>query len=163
MGISNQLVPANTYCIEDNKIGYIQLSNHSNNEFVEEYEAKQNKQRRFDEKFKLLNDEYYHKYFFEAVADNNLKIVQTLLCVGRISKNEKDEKKENSKTKWTAFDFVENEDDEEDEFTKMSDMDWLKWMNRKIDLNILIAMVDRHYFVLHTMVFLKCLNCSFAM
>merc|ERR1712207_79503 len=90
--VSNHLAPAGTYPISDNKIGYLADSD-SGNQFVEEYEAKQSKQRRFDEKFKLLNDEYYFKYFFEAVADNNLSIVQQLLSFGR-EKDEEEEKKE---------------------------------------------------------------------
>merc|ERR1712228_427182 len=129
--ISNQLVPANTYCIEDNKIGHIDLSNHSNNEFVEEYEAKQNRQRRFDEKFKLLNDEHYHKYFFEAVADNNLEIVQQLLSFGKAEEEKEEATKVKKSSKWTAFDWNESDEDEKSvEFSNMSDMEWLKWMNR---------------------------------
>merc|ERR1712087_472198 len=88
---SNRLAPMDTFDIKDNKIGCL-ADPSSNNQFVEEYEAKQTKQRRFDQKFKLLNDEYYFKYFFNAVADNNIQIVQQLLSFGR-DKDEDQKKK----------------------------------------------------------------------
>ena len=96
-----------------------------------------------------MNDEFYHKYFFEAVADNNISVVRQLLSFGRDS----DQKDENAKTvktvkakktKWSAFEWNESDDSENDnisfnkllETDNVTDTEWLKWMNRKIDVNM---------------------------